>query len=80
MDQIINDWGKEIDDCYASKPENKQSFRTDPSMDIQKISAVIPPLLSVMYGFEKNRSEIFHTSAQDYRRKEFSNRPAAHFM
>lgn len=74
---------KRRQDVYNGQPantENKQAFRADPAVDIQKVSAVIPPSLPVMHRFQKDRSKIFHTSADSHDTDKFQDRFLSQFI
>ena len=64
-DQVIQDRRQNVYDQHSSHAKGQQALRADPAVQIQKISAVIPPFFSVMCHFQKVRGEIFYHSAHN---------------
>ena len=53
MDKIIYKGRQDVDYDHASYAEYQQALRTDPSVEIQKIAAVIPPFGTVIEYFHE---------------------------
>ena len=73
-DHIIDDRGKKVDHSHTSKAEYDQSFRADPTVEIQEIIVIIPPLFSPVGHLQLYRGQVFHRTCQNDGKKEFHPR------
>ena len=63
MKQVVDLGGDQVDEEQTSDAEDQQAFQAYPALEVKEHVAVIPPSLPVMHRFQKDRSKIFHTSA-----------------
>ena len=76
-DLIVQDGGQHIDDGQAAQTEYQKPFRADPAVQVQEISAVIPPALAIMGYFQVQGGKILHAAAQDHDSPKFQQRPGS---
>ena len=74
MQEVIYKRRQYVDHSYPSYAEDQKTFCTDPAVQIQKISTVIPPFHSSGQNFHDQRSQIFKNPAENHGGKKFSSR------
>ena len=62
LKQLVKERCDQIKEGAAAKPKNNQSFRTDSSVEIQKITGIIPPIH--VFEFPQEKTTKYSTTPQ----------------
>ena len=63
-EQIVQHGRQQVHNQHAAQSEGQQSFRADPSVDIQEVAGVVPPLHAVIHLLQVPGDVVFHAAAQ----------------